>query len=310
MGLSPEYKVNEDGSVTRIGGDVGGNNNNNNNNNNNRDNNGGSSRNGCIWGTVVLIATALIKTCVDASDDSGYYPYEEEAVAVEEVAMEEEVPYEVEASYISVSSDEIYFDADGGSRDISVYTDGDWGVYVNTDSWGHVSAYSSYLTLTVQPNNSSEMRTDYFVIRAGDETKRINITQYGKSTPSPSATITKVWVDHNVYNNGSKGMKIHFNYQVDNMKDQTVHMYTNYYYSDNATPLKNRSGSNLQLHSTNRIPYDNTTCSDYWHFISYYDLNMQSGYGSIDLSFDVVLKDSDGTIIAIDENNRFTLTEN
>ena len=64
------------------------------------------------------------------------------------------------------------------------------------------------------------------------------------------------------------------------------------------------------MSSSGVAPYESTTFNDTWHFIPYTNLNMQPGYGSIDLSFDVVIKDGNGNQLDRDENNRFTLNEN
>lgn len=305
MAANGGYKVNEDGSVTRIDG--GG-------SNNKGNNSGGSSNNsGCVWFIIIAVVIGIIIAAVNSgsSDSSDYasdtVAVEEVAVAVEEApAVEEE--YASSTTYLRVSDDDIYIDATGGSRDISVYTDGDWYIDVNTADWGHLSKYSNSLTLRIDNNSSSSSRTDYFILKSGDYTKRINITQYGNT--NPSGDITRVWVEHNVFYNGAKGMKIHVSYDVVNMKDKYVYLYTYYYYSDNSTPLMNSYGSNLSISSSGVAPYESTTFNDSWHFMPYTNLNMQPGYGSIDLSFDVVIKDGNGNQLDRNENNRFTLTEN
>lgn len=305
MAANGGYKVNEDGSVTRIDG--GG-------SNNKGNNSGGSSNNsGCVWFIIIAVVIGIIIAAVNSgsSDSSDYasdtVAVEEVAVAVEEVpAVEEE--YASSTTYLRVSDDDIYIDATGGSRDITVYTDGDWYIDVNTADWGHLSKYSNSLTLRIDNNSSSSSRTDYFILKSGDYTKRINITQYGNT--NPSGDITRVWVEHNVFYNGAKGMKIHVSYDVVNMKDKYVYLYTYYYYSDNSTPLMNSYGSNLSISSSGVAPYESTTFNDSWHFMPYTNLNMRPGYGSIDLSFDVVIKDGNGNQLDRNENNRFTLTEN
>lgn len=309
MAANGGYRVNEDGSVTRIDG--GGSNNSGNNRPNN--NSGGSSDNsGCIWGIIIAVVIGVIVAIAnsgssDSSNDNHDTEEVVEVVEVEEVPATEEV-YTPSTTYLRVSDDDIYISADGGSRDITVYTDGNWYVDVDVASWGHLSKYSDSVTLRVDPNASSSSRTDYFILKSGDYTKRINITQSGNT--APSGDITRVWVEHNVYYNGAKGMKIHASYDVVNMKDKNVYMYTFFYYGDNSTPLKNPYGNHLSMSSSGVAPYESTTFNDAWHFIPYTNLNMQPGYGSIDLSFDVVIKDGSGNQLDRDENNRFTLSEN
>lgn len=301
------YVVNEDGSVTRIGGRSSSNNNNNNPNNNSNDPSGNS---GCIWGVLIAIAIIVIVVIMKSnSSASSDYDYNDTVAVVEEaedvVAEEISVP---STTYLRVSDDDIYMDSQGGTVEISISTDGDWYVSVNPESWGYISKSTNFLTLRLDRNNSSSTRTDYFEIKSGDLSRRINITQYGNANPSGS--ITRVWVEHNVYHNGAKGMKIHATYDVENMKDKYVYMYTYFYYEDNSTPLKDPYGNNLSMSSSGVAQYENTTFNDTWHFIPYTNLNMQPGYSSINLSFDVSIKDGNGNQLDRDENNRFTLNEN
>ena len=309
MAANGGYRVNEDGSVTRIDG--GGSNGCGSNKPNNSS--GGSSDNsGCIWGVIIAVVIGIIIAMSNSgSSDSSVSDDDTveavEVVEVEEVPVVEEV-YIPSATYLRVSDDDIYISAAGGSRDITVYTDGDWSVDVNVANWGHLSKYSDSVTLRIDPNSSSSSRTDYFVLKSGDYTKRVNITQYGNN--KPSGNITRVWVDHNVYYNGAKGMKIHASYDIENMKDKYVYMYTYFYYGDNSIPLKNPYGNHLSMSSSGVAPYESTTFNDTWHFIPYTNLNMQPGYGSIDLSFDVVIKDGNGNQLDRNDNNQFTLSEN
>lgn len=314
MAANGGYRVNDDGSVTRI--DSGGSNNR---GNNRPDNNSGGDpdNSGCIWGIIIAVIIGIIIAIANSgssdssngSSDSSNNDYD----TVESVEVVDEVPvvkdeYTPTTTYLRVSDDDIYISADEGSRDITVYTDGNWYVDVDVASWGHLSKYSDYVTLRVDSNSSSSSRTDYFILKSGNHTKRINITQSGNTRPS--GNITRVWINHNVYHNGAKGMKIHARYDVVNMKDKYVYMYTFFYYGDNSTPLKNPYGNHLSMSSSNIAPYKSTTFNDTWHFIPYTNMNIQPGYGSIDLSFDVIIKDSSGNQLDSDENNRFTLTEN
>lgn len=304
MSSNSGYRVNEDGSVTRISG--GGSS-----NNSNNSSNGSSGNGGCIWGVIIAIAIIVIVAIVKSNSSGSDYTYDD-TIAAEEFLAEEVVVEEVavapSTTYLRVSDDDIYMNAQGGSTEISIYTDGDWYININPESWGHISKYSNSLTLRLDRNPSSSTRTDYFEIKAGDYSRRINITQYGNT--NPTGNITRVWVEHNVYYNGAKGMKIHASYDVENMKDKYVYMYTYFYYGDNSTPLKNPYGNNLSMSSSGIAPYENTTFNDTWHFIPYTNLNMQPGYGSIDLSFDVSIKDGSGNQLDRDENNQFTLSEN
>lgn len=82
------------------------------------------------------------------------------------------------ATRLSVSTDNVSFSSSGGSRTITVSTDGEWRISTETNSWGHTSINGNTVTLRVNANNG-DSRTDYFVIKSGNIEKRINISQDG-----------------------------------------------------------------------------------------------------------------------------------
>lgn len=82
------------------------------------------------------------------------------------------------ASYLTVSSSELSFNQNGGTRSITVNTDGYWSIDETTASWGHVSINGDTITLKIDSNNDGD-RTDYFTLKSGDKTCRINIAQSG-----------------------------------------------------------------------------------------------------------------------------------
>ena len=300
MAYNSGYKVNEDGSVTRTNSGGTG--------NNSGNNSGGSSDNsGCGWFIGIAVLIGIIFYTVKSNDDS-----DNEVSQVDTVETVEEVPVVAvetpSATYLNVSDNNLVFDSDGGSQEITISTDGDWEISVNVADWAQLTKYSNSVVLRVPRNTSRSSRSDYFEVRAVNYTRRVNFSQNGDD--SPYAQINRIWVDHNVYYNGAKGMKIHASYDIVNMKDKNVYMYTYFYYGDNSTPLKNPYGNQLSMSSSGVAPYESTTFNDTWHFIPYTNLNMQPGYGSIDLSFDVVIKDGNGNQLDRDENNRFTLNEN
>jgi hypothetical protein len=85
------------------------------------------------------------------------------------------------ASFLNVSSSkELTFASDGGSKTIVVYCDAEWQVDVGTLYWSKLRKSGNQITLTVEPNNQVEERTDYFVLKSGEKTCRVNIKQYGR----------------------------------------------------------------------------------------------------------------------------------
>lgn len=82
------------------------------------------------------------------------------------------------ATRLDVSTSNVEFIADGGSKTITVSTDGEWRISTETNSWGHTNINGNAITLRVDANNG-DSRTDYFVIKSGNMEKRINISQDG-----------------------------------------------------------------------------------------------------------------------------------
>lgn len=294
------YRVNEDGSVTKI--NSGG--------SNNTNNSGGSSDNsGCIWFIIIAIVIGIIVAIANSNYGSSNQTYDDTA-AVEVVEIVEEPVEEIvvapSTTYLRVSDDVITMNASGGSEEITIYTDGDWYIDVNTAPWGHITKYSNSLILRLDENTSRSSRTDYFILKSGAYSKRINITQYGNTTPS--AVIERIWMDHGVYQNGQQGMRIHVKFTVDNMKGKNVYAYVFFYWGDNTTPLHDAYGNNLSFYNYGIPSYDGSRFDDFTIFVPYTGLNMQQGIGSVELSFDISIKDSSGNQLARENNTQITFS--
>lgn len=306
MSINSEYKVNEDGSVTKL------------NSNGYQENNntgGPSHNNGCIYIAIIVIALIIGIIGVSNIGSLNSSNHEADTVMVEEVAevVEYTVPdsalaedVSLSTTYLNVSDDNIYMSAEGGSTEISVSTDGDWYIDVNTADWGHLTKYSNSVTLHLDRNMSRLSRTDYFVIKSESYTKRIEITQYGNT--SPSADIESIWMDHNVYQNGVPGMKIHVKFTVENMNGKTIYAYALFYWGDNITPLHDSYGNNLSFYGYGTPSYDSARFKDFTIFVPYLGLNMQPRQGSVDLSFDISIRTSSGTELDRDNNTHFTFS--
>lgn len=225
---------------------------------------------------------------------------------VAEEEPEDEDVYTPSTTYLNVSDDDIYMSADGGSTEISITTDGEWYIDVDVTSWGHLTKSSNSVTLQLDENSSSSSRTDYFVIKSGNYTKRVNITQGGYT--SPKANIESIWVDHNVYQNNYKGMKIHVKFTVENMNGNTIYAYAYFYWGNNTTPLHDPNGNNLSFYNYGTPSYDNARFDDFVIFVPYAGLNMQPGQGSVSLSFDISIRTSSGSELDRNDNTQFTLS--
>lgn len=264
-----EYIVNDDGSVTRINSRV-----------NNSTNNSGSSssNNGCFWGGIIAIVVGIILWAISGTDSS--------------------------ATYLRVSDENLYISADGSIEEIEVSTDGKWYIDTNVANWGHLTTYSNSIRLRIDRNSSSSSRSDFFIIKSGNYTKRINITQFGDS--SPKAEIERIWMDHNTTQNGVRGMKIHIQFTVDNMKGKTIYAYAFFYWGDNVTPLHDQYNNNLSFYGYGTPNYDSSRFEDFCIFVPYSGLNMQSGLGSVELSYDISVRTPSGTELARNNNTQIT----
>lgn len=269
-----------------------------------------SSNSGCIWGTVIAIICGIgVLIGVNASNNSDYSSVDE-GVEIEEPveeAVEEVVEETIEnsATYLSVSDDDIYFDADGGKSEIEIDTDGEWEISIGTADWGHLTRNGNTLLLRVDEYSGSTDRTDYFVLKAGDFERKIYITQSPDNTPS--AEIERVWVDHNVYENGSKGMKIHVKFSNKNLKGKRITVYAYFYQEDNVTELHDPYGNSLSCHRSSTPTYDNSTYEDFELFMPLSSLNMASGTNGT-FSFDISIEDSSGSQLARDNNTQFNFS--
>ncbi len=124
------------------------------------------------------------------------------------------------------------------------------------------------------------------------------------------AVISRVWERYNVSVGGTKGMEIHVTFDVSGMKNKRVYIYANFYYGDNRTALKDPYGKRLCLSYSDISPYEDTTFEDVVFFMPYDDLNFAPGFGSVSLSYDIVIKTKKGKVLSSKKNNGFELHEN
>ncbi|MBQ2352460.1 MAG: zinc ribbon domain-containing protein [Bacteroidales bacterium] len=115
---------------------------------------------------------------------------------------------------------------------------------------------------------------------------------YGSSVAvKKSAKIYKTWVDHNVYQDGEKGMLIHVKFDVQgqkNISDQCVA----YFYFSNGTQLKDyndkyKTTAGYVCAFKNYCPsYDDAVYNDFQIFMPYDELHCS---GNLDLKFYVIV---------------------
>lgn len=198
------------------------------------------------------------------------------------------------------------FSASGGSETFYVSTDANtwdtWGV----PSWCSITEKTSTsFKIVCDPNSSSSSRTDWMKIKTGDHEVRIDIKQEGKPR---RVSIDRIWVDHNVFFGFAKGMKIHAKINAVGYNGTKLNLYCYFYYGDNTTPLRNQYGGQVQVSGTGNVTYDDAVFEDYTFNVPYGSLNMGPGWSGT-LSFDLVIKDSSGNVLARDDNNSFTYSQ-
>ena len=94
--------------------------------------------------------------------------------------------------------------------------------------------------------------------------------------------IDKVWVEHNVYQNGYYGMRIHVEFSINNMLNQRGQCAIYFYYS-NGTRLKDYNNSyrdtdgDVATHTYFTPNYESCKYHDLAIFMPYYELHLSSG---------------------------------
>lgn len=202
-----------------------------------------------------------------------------------------------EASRLTVDSKTAVtasFEGSGGRETFYVSTDADsyetWGV----PTWCSVEGKSSTsFTLVCTPNSTGSTRTDYMEVRAGGKKVRIDISQ---PSAARSGKIEKVWVDHNQWNNGLKGMMVHVKFSVHGMKGREG-ICALYFSFGDGSKLKDFNNSfrtvdgQVSANDTFTPRYDGSEYADFKIFMPYNELHMQSGSKDVSLRFYVLLYD-------------------
>ncbi|MEM9679119.1 MAG: hypothetical protein AAF901_02245 [Bacteroidota bacterium] len=114
-----------------------------------------------------------------------------------------------------------------------------------------------------------------------------NTTTYKKKV---DGKFNKVWAEHNVYEYGVKGMKIHADYNINNMKGTKGKLVAYFYYKDGTklkdTNKKYRTTDGQVSTSKDFNPnYDRTLYSDYWVFIPYDEFHLGTGKTNLKCKF-------------------------
>lgn len=203
---------------------------------------------------------------------------------------------------LSVSSEELSFNSTGGTQTIVVSANGTWNIGTNIASWGHLTKDGNLLRVTIDKNNNTSSRTDWFTVKCGNIEKRVNISQSGQTQNTPSAQVESIKIDHNQYLDDGKGMIIHVKFDVQHMKGKQGRVVA-YFYDDNNNALKDLNRTQYGTTGTvsyvatgkNFTPsYDNSEYSDFKLSIPYSELH-QSGTSTRTIKFKICIWDQSVT---------------
>lgn len=188
--------------------------------------------------------------------------------------------------------EEVEFTAAGGEKKFNVVSNSSWTLQ-EVPSWCKIERKTDKgFVLVCPPNKVTRPHHDYFDVRAGRKRVRIYITQ--PAATSASATIHKVWVDDNVFQDILLGSYIHSDLEVFGLFNQDIVYSVLFYTADGKAPLIDEDGQQIQYSSTMAVEYDICRWSDWFVFIPNAWLkNATNSDGRY--TFDVVVKDANGT---------------
>lgn len=105
-----------------------------------------------------------------------------------------------------------------------------------------------------------------------------NQTANANTPIRPEVSFKKIWVEHNVYSGGKKGMRIHVKFNINNMKGKRCSAVA-YFYDSYGNPLVDLNGSyrttDGHVSTSNSFcpPYDNAVKNDLILFLPYSELH-------------------------------------
>lgn len=188
--------------------------------------------------------------------------------------------------YLTVNKTSISASSYGATEYLTVSCNTAWEVQFPTGNMYSVTRDGNTLTVMINANTSTESRTNFFYVKTKDGSiiQKVSLSQTGKSSSSSSsytasAKINNIWVDHNIYKDGQKGMKIHINMNAYNLRSKAC-CASVYFYTESGTELVDTNG---RYYTTNgkvscwedfSPGYDNTYYDDFILFMPYSELHI------------------------------------
>lgn len=217
--------------------------------------------------------------------------------------------------------------AQGASLMYDVYTNSTKYEVLDLPNWCTLEKSGSQFIIKATENRQSDRTCNIRVKTGNDEvTMRLEQKVYKPTTECGrdslvtmqkiTGEIDSVTVEHDVYENDVKGMKIHIKFSVQNMKG-IQGLCGAYMYYEDGTPLKDTNGSYKTFDGQCAFgkdftpTYDNSTFNDFIIFVPLKELEAPKGQHNMKF-FCAIWDNSSGnsTSIAISDYYSFTLTKN
>jgi len=105
------------------------------------------------------------------------------------------------------------------------------------------------------------------------------------------ATLNRVWVDYDVFENGQKGMRVHVNFEVTGLKGVDSKLVARVQKEDGSLLMSSSENSNengeLQVEYAMKPGYPTTVYKDADMFLPYSDINLRKGVWNLKLDIDL-----------------------
>lgn len=208
-----------------------------------------------------------------------------------------------ENPYLNLSTTEISVSHEGGTKRINITCDSIWKIDIGTRKWIKLSKSNDGVTLKIERNETNSSREDYFTIKSGKLTKRVNIKQ--SANDKPNAKIDSLWVEHNIPKNEQNYMRIHVNFVVNNKLNEKIWVCA-FFFDEEGNKLTSSTygyktpDGQLTVQETHIMSYKNSRWKDFVLEIPSSEIKKGSN------KFYIQIIDSDGNPLATSKYIHFT----
>ncbi len=168
--------------------------------------------------------------------------------------------------------------------------------------------FMPYSELDLEPGVYDLTMDAKIIYKAGGVISRLTYYDFEYTKPgSPADAVSenkadvsfdKMWVDYDVTEEGEKGMRIHVNFSISNMKNVDGYVAV-YFEKKNGEKIlsdhngyKSKSGQ-LAVYRSIKPAYDETTYTDLQLFMPYSKINIPKGRHDLKMDVDIILKNGD-----------------